>query len=248
MLKNALIGLLLAVTLPASLSANEQEAPLQVAVIDNGVVRADHLVAELGTSWDMRAARKNKDINADHGTLVASIIADHVDRPLMIHSFRVDIACKRQRDCTYDSAAIGAAVVNAMNMKVDLIQISIQGKLCARAISAIGRAANAGIQVVLSAGNDGLRSKVADSIVGLGPNVHVVGALDEQGNRADFTSWSRQDSVKLVMRQGVNLAVRNAHGRTEYVTGTSFAAPLFAAELLEAMPRKASTTLAANGL
>ena len=88
------------------------------------------------------------------------------------------------------------------------------------------------------------RKQTADAASGLGPNVHVVGALDCNGNRAEFTSYSRRDDVVLVMRQGVDVEVRDSNGRLTKVTGTSFAAPIYAAELLEAMPSRTTTELA----
>ena len=127
---------------------------------------------------------------------------------------------------------------------MDLIQISIDGRLGDVAIEALRQATEAGVQVVMSAGNDGMRSETADAASGLGPNIHVVGALDRNGNRADFTSYSRRDDVVLVMRQGVDVEVRDSSGRMTKVTGTSFASPIYAAELLEAMPSRTTTELA----
>ena len=98
----------------------------------------------------------------------------------------------------------------------------------------------------MSAGNDGNRSETADAASGLGHNVHVVGALDDNGNRADFTSYSRRDDVVLVMRPGVDVEVLDSKGRMARVTGTSFAAPIYAAELLEAMPGRTAATMALN--
>ena len=243
----AAAALTLAALSPVALSAQEADiAPLKVAVIDSGVARADHLTDLLAMSWDLRSDdRKGKGgLASEHGTFVAGIIADRVTRPIAITSYRVDTRCRRNEPCQLDSNAIAVAIRYAIRAKTDLIQISIDGRLGDNAVDAIRQAAEAGIQVVLSSGNDGRRSETADAASGLGPNVHVVGALDRNGNRADFTSYSRRDDVVLVMRQGVDVEVRDSNGRMTKVTGTSFAAPIYAAELLEAMPSRATTELA----
>ena len=243
-----LAALALAVFAPASIAAQTDQEPLKVAIIDSGVARADHLASMLSSSWDLRSddrKGRNRGYNSQHGTYVAGIIAARVTRPVVFTSYRVDISCRRDQPCRLDSSAIAVAIRYAIRDGMDLIQISIDGKLGDNTVEAIARAANSGIQVVLSAGNDGHRSETADAASGLGPNVHVVGALDRNGNRADFTSYSRRDDVVLVMRQGVNVEVRDSAGRMARVTGTSFAAPIYAAELLEAMPRHSNTEIAA---
>ena len=239
----------IALSLPGTAFAqSETEQPLQVAVVDSGVERSEFLAPMMGLSYDMRAQSKGRDARSGslHGTYVASIIAARVDRPITIHSFRVDVECRRNDPCRLDSGAISAAVSTATRMGVDLIQISIDGRLGDTAIDAIARAAEAGVQVVLSAGNDGLRSETADAASGLGPNVHVVGSTDEHGNRSDFTSYSRKKDVVLVMRQGENVDTFGADSKPAQVTGTSFAAPIYAAELLQAMPRTALVQTAAR--
>ena len=130
-------------------------------------------------------------------------------------------------------------------MEVDLIQISIEGYLGEEIVEIMRRAADAGIQIVMSAGNDGQTSETAWTAAGLGPNVHVVGALDRAGRSASFSSESKHEDVVIVMRQGVDVDVLNSRGRNTRVTGTSFAAPIYAAELLEAMPRHSNTEIAA---
>lgn len=249
MLRKILAAAILALAAfsPATISAQEAGiVPLKVAVIDSGVARADHLADLLSMSWDLRSddRKGSGGLASEHGTFVAGIIADRVTRPIAITSYRVDTRCRRNEPCQLDSNAIAIAIRYAIRADTDLIQISIDGRLGDSAVEAIRQAAEAGIQVVLSSGNDGRRSETADAASGLGPNVHVVGALDRHGNRADFTSYSRRDDVVLVMRQGVDVQVRDSAGRMTLVTGTSFAAPIYAAELLEAMPRRAATTVA----
>ncbi|WP_298847491.1 S8/S53 family peptidase [uncultured Salinicola sp.] len=243
----AIAAFALATISPSQLAAQQTDlAPLQVAVIDTGIARTEQLAPLMGPSWDMRASNRKGDkrIGSEHGTFVAGIIADRVTRPIQITSFRVDVRCRRHDPCQLDSGAVAAAIRTSIRMDMDLIQISIDGRLGDPAIEAMRQAAEAGIQIVMSSGNDGLRSETADAASGLGPNVHVVGALDRNGNRADFTSYSRRDDVVLVMRQGVDVEVRDSNGRMTKVTGTSFAAPIYAAELLEAMPSRTTTELA----
>ncbi len=238
-IKHKIVNFVMAMALGMPTLAHAQnDQELQVAVIDSGVERSELLIPYLGSSYDMRAQEKGRSGRSGslHGTYVASIIATRVKRPIRIHSFRVDVECRRNDPCKLNSESIRAAVQTATRMNVDLIQISIDGRLSDTAITAIQKAANAGIQIVLSAGNDGRRSETADAASGLGPNVHVVGSLSENGNRSSFTSYSRKKDVVLIMRQGENVETFNADSQPAYVNGTSFAAPIYAAELIEAMP------------
>lgn len=251
MIRNILsVAMLTLTTLaPAAVSAKENEpAPLQVAVIDTGIVLADHLKDVMGEEFDMASdfvdrGRFSK-IRSEHGTYVAGIIAERVTRPIIIHSFRVDIGCRGEM-CRIDHEAIGESIELATEMEVDLIQISIEGYLGEEIVEIMRRAADAGIQIVMSEGNDGQTSETAWNAAGLGPNVHVVGALDRAGRSASFSSESKHEDVVIVMRQGVDVDVLNSRGRNTRVTGTSFAAPIYAAELLEAMPRHSNTEIAA---
>lgn len=238
MIKNFFFALVLIVAgfIATPATAQDNQAPIEIAIIDSGVEKGEHLKPLMGLSYDMRISRKDKKIKSDHGTLIASIIADNVNRPIKIHSFRADISCKRNQPCKLDAGAIAVAIRTATKMKVKLIQISIDGDLGEKAIAAIAYATSEGVHVILSAGNDGMRSETADAASGLGSFVTVVGALDEDGNRADFSSQSRQEDVTLVMRPGVNVKARDAKGRVKLATGTSFAAPLYAAEVINAMP------------
>ena len=241
-MKTRFAGITMAVALalpgPTAAQTDQLQQELQVAVIDSGVERSELLAPLMGLSYDMRPSGKKRDERSGsmHGTYVASIIASRVQRPIRIHSFRADIECRRDDPCRLDANAIASAIRTAVRMNVDLIQISIDGDLGERAIEALRLAADAGVQVVLSAGNDGRRSETADAASGLGPNIHVVGSTDANGKRSAFTSFSRRDDVVLVMRQGENVEAFDAQGRIAHVTGTSFAAPIYAAELLEAMP------------
>ncbi|WP_298847494.1 S8/S53 family peptidase [uncultured Salinicola sp.] len=252
MIRNILSAamLTLATLAPVTVSAQEAEsAPLQVAVIDSGIVPADHLKDVIGEEFDMASdfvdrGRFSK-IRSEHGTYVAGIIAERVTRPIVIHSFRVDIGCRGEM-CRIDPEAIGESIELATEMEVDLIQISIEGYLGEDTVEIMRRAADAGIQIVMSAGNDGRTSETAWNATGLGPNVHVVGALDRAGRPASFSSESECEDVVIVMRQGVDVDVLNSRGRNTRVTGTSFAAPIYAAELLEAMPKDTTTSLASR--
>ena len=116
MIRNILsVAMLTLTTLaPAAVSAKENEpAPLQVAVIDTGIVLADHLKDVMGEEFDMASdfvdrGRFSK-IRSEHGTYVAGIIAERVTRPIIIHSFRVDIGCRGEM-CRIDHEAIGESI------------------------------------------------------------------------------------------------------------------------------------------
>jgi hypothetical protein len=107
-------------------------------------------------------------------------------------------------------------------------------------------AAQKGILVVNSAGNDSETNPPKNSLVAPGDSEYVVaaGALDESGNRAYFSSTGPTSDARIkpdVMALGEQVFTADVTGLSDYtfVGGTSFSAPLIAgaaALILEAHP------------
>lgn len=105
-------------------------------------------------------------------------------------------------------------------------------------VDAVREAAQAGVDVVMAAGNDGAPrpSNVALARAGF-PNTVLVGALDAAGRPWKGTNRPQplHPQYRYVRRRGSNVPTSAASGATVTGTGTSFAAPLETAHLLTAV-------------
>lgn len=99
-----------------------------------------------------------------------------------------------------------------------------------------------GMLNVVSAGNEGNRSGFITSPADA-PGSFTVGAVDMNGNYADFSSRGPNSSGRVkpdVMAQGAYAAIVNEYGEVTYSNGTSFSGPIIAgaiASLWQAAPQ-----------
>ncbi|TKG96107.1 T9SS type A sorting domain-containing protein [Puteibacter caeruleilacunae] len=117
-----------------------------------------------------------------------------------------------------------------------------------RITQAANMAFKKGILVVASAGNEGNKTWKHIIAPADGNNVLAVGAIDVNGDRAEFSSTGiYPDNVKPnVMAVGKGIAGLNSMGQVSSINGTSFSAPLisaFAACLMEAYPGKSCSDI-----
>lgn len=206
--------------------AAESPRPVRIAVVDTGVAPVRGLARVLEGGRDLAPMHRER-LSSAHGTLVASIIQKRVDRPIRILPYRIDSDCVGDW-CEMPVSRLAAAVRDATAQGVDIIQISSYGMLSQTALEALQAATQAGIHVVLCAGNDGRTSPYA-VLASLNPMVHVVGALDAQGMRAEFSSRGGND---IVWRLGSDIFAYDDHGQERKVNGTSFAASVYTAEIV----------------
>jgi hypothetical protein len=205
----------------------------------------------------------NRGVNAedDHGTNVALVAAGARNSTgivgiayeatiLMMRADAVGSCADTSADggCEFFGSAIATGVDRLVQNGAKVINLSLGGSPPGNALrAAIGRAANAGVVVIVAAGND------ADAPVpstdpnnpdpfatGVrqagGSNVIIVGSVDRDGNHSAFSNRSGSESnwylnalgerVCCVYENGV-LKITNRDG-AQFVTvisGTSFAAP-----------------------
>lgn len=207
-------------------AAQESSRPVKVAVIDSGVAPIRILRDIIEPNRDLAPTARTR-LSSPHGTMVASIIAKRARKPIRIYPYRIDSECIGDW-CEMPVSRLAAAVRDATSQGVDVIQISSYGTLTRAARQALDDATAAGIHVVLCAGNDGGISPYVD-LADSNPLIHVVGALKGQGGRADFSS---RGSKAMVWRLGTGLSANDDHGQVRIVQGTSFAASVYTAEIV----------------
>lgn len=137
--------------------------------------------------------------------------------------------------CRSNDPGIAAAINHAVTLQNTaavgrmVINISLgaaSGGVCPAGVvqTAITNAVNAGIPVVVSAGNDGGDVQTPANCTGAIP----VGATDSLNNIAAFSSRGPTLASNGLVAPGVSLATTEQGGGTTNATGTSFASPMVA--------------------
>lgn len=227
------IGILIASTALLA-AAPAQAKPLTIAIIDTGVVENPLLSGKLIGEYTFNKSQE-RGVTSEHGTWVAGVIAKNAKVDVQFVSLRVDNARTCSSDlpiCTVDGKARAEAVQKAADLGVDMIVMTSDGRYSPNLKNAMYNALNAGIEVVVGAGNTPGAPSYAGTIKH--PNFHIVGALDTDGRKAEFSSTSRSPS--MVWRLGVGVETQAIDGTTVYRDGTSYAAPLYAAEIASNLP------------
>jgi len=215
-----------------------------VAVIDSGIAPINELSGLLAAEYDLGAPKARTAFHPayDHGTMVATIIAQALDQQVRILSVRIDdpngCPAGLAPPCQASPAPIAAAIRLATAHRVDAINLSLALADDPAITAAIADAARKGIHIVMAAGNEGRDhpNNVRMAVAGH-PHAVLVGALDPAGrpwpqsNRPDRGAGS---DYAYVWRAGVEVPTRQADGKLVRATGTSFAAPLETAMVLRA--------------
>jgi hypothetical protein len=245
---------------PAAQAGSRPVGPLDdgrplVAIIDSGIARTPELEDALVAEYDTAAspARPAFEPAADHGTMVATILARSARRPIGIVSFRIDdpAGCPAGSTppCQGDAAPVVDAIRRATELGVSIVNISLNLKDDPAIVDAIRDAAAQGIRVVLAAGNDGLAHpgnlRMARAAF---PNAMLVGALDQNGRPWKGTNRPQAGTpgYLYVWQPGVRVPTALADGTAAVATGTSFAAPIESASLLDAYGPRGNPTFAAR--
>ena len=170
-----------------------------------------------------------------HGTEVAGVVAAYARTPIRIVSMRIDTGNCGGAVCEVSTKAIAAALRKAVELRVDVVQLSSYGRFDAEAIAAFREAAAAGIRIVIAAGNQGGAALPVVVALKAGPGIHVVGSLDPDGRRSEYSARSYSRRFELDWRLGVGVRTEDREGRPVAVSGTSFAAPILSAEILSSI-------------
>ncbi|WP_228243512.1 S8 family peptidase [Porphyrobacter sp. GA68] len=236
-----------------------------IAIIDTGIDRdSPEFAGRISPASRDVAGNASFAAQDDHGTNVALVAAGALDNKgavgiahqATIIALRADRpgSCATQTDkaldgCQFFDSDIARGVDVAVAAGAKVINISLGGGDPTRALrDAVGRAARAGVVVVVSAGNDGnstdagVNSKEPDPFAGGllaagGGNVIIVGSVDEKGGFSSFSNRAgslaasflsaRGEAICCVYKNG-ELDVRTEANGDRFVTlfsGTSFAAP-----------------------
>lgn len=224
-------GMLAAIT---PVQAQETTDHVVVAVFDTGIAEVGALKGRVIANHDLYKIDKPRaELQSSHGTMVANIIAERTSQNVKFIGMRVDRNRCYGDLCEVDEKALQRALRMAIDLEVDVIQASLSGKMHGSTRELFVEAANKGITIVLAAGNKGgvaLAGMILKETTG---NVYVVASLDAEGYPSDFTSRMRGSlRDQMVWRLGEDIPTIDRAGDPAKATGTSFAAPLFASELL----------------
>jgi hypothetical protein len=192
---------------------------ISIGLIDTG---ADRSSGALGTRVSgTRGFTAGGYIARPHGTLVAQIASQRGAPLLIADVFGID-----QHDSLAASADLIAAAVDWLQTQhVRVINISIEGPHNLILEYVIGQAVSDGVVVVAAAGNGGPASKPVYPAAYAG--VVAVTAVDQRGQV--YRRAARGPHIQFAAR-GVFERNDNPLGNAQYVAGTSYAAPVVAAE------------------
>ncbi|WP_439546044.1 S8 family peptidase [Sandarakinorhabdus sp.] len=212
---------------------------ITVAVIDSGVNPAlSEFAGRISpASRDVVSNRALAD-ERGHGTSVTGVILAARDGSgihgvapqATLLALRADTpgSCNDQ-DCAYTSQAITAGLDAAVAGGARVINISLGGGATTQALrAAAARASNAGIVLVLSAGNESLASPegFANQLTAVAPTTTlVVGAIEANGEIADFSNRAGTLVSNFLVTQGVSVRSFNQDGTAFLYSGTSISAP-----------------------
>lgn len=213
-----------------------------VAVIDSGVARTAELGGVLVAEYDFASDERPSFVpRYDHGTMVATIIHREAKGAIDIVSMRIDdpAGCPKGANppCQPDAEPIADAIRYATSLGVDAINLSLSLDSSPMIVDAVREAAEAGVLVVLAAGNEGRKEPGNLAMARAGfPGTVLVGAIDSKGEPWSGTNRPHavQRGYAYVWRLGVNVPTVAANGGNVLGTGTSFAAPIETARRLMA--------------
>ena len=213
-----------------------------VGVVDSGINRnlAEFAGRIHPASQDIAASRGVTDTEG-HGTAVSGVIAMNrngsgalgiaFESRILSLNTSDPTDCDGDDGCMHDDRDIARAIDVARQNGARVINISLGGdEVSSGVINAVGRAASAGIVVVISAGNDSLASPDAFPLRNAreAGNGHVIiaGAMDEARNLASFSNRAGSGAQYYLTALGVRVRSIDQNGTGTLWSGTSFSAPV----------------------
>jgi Subtilase family len=174
-----------------------------------------------------------------HGTAVAGVIAARRNSALShgvafnaeLLVVRADAAGSCPGACTFDQTDVASATDYAVDHGARVINYSLGGAGSPDGVlgDALERAVAAGRIVVLSAGNAGGDEPIFPAIFAGTSEARgraiAVGALDADGDIADFSNRAGGAKSYFLVAPGVQILAPELDGDAALVSGTSFAAP-----------------------
>ena len=200
---------------------------VRIGIVDTGIQNPNHpaIIGKIVAGRNFSLDRKKKnDISSTtyHGMAVASVITRTCpDVELVIAK-----VLNYWGEGTPNTTANG--IIYCVNQGCEIINCSVAGPPSKKLEEAVKYANDRGVIVVAASGNDGKATKYYPACY---PDVVTVGAMDNNGDRADFSTHNEfVDTLAL----GVDIEVAFRDG-TIIDTGTSFAAPLITGKIASLM-------------
>lgn len=214
--------------------AQEANDRVVVAVFDTGIAEVGALTGRVIANHDLyKVESPRAELQSSHGTMVANIIAERTDENVQFIGMRVDRNRCYGDLCEVDERALRRALRLAIDLDVDMIQASLSGRMSGETRDLFIEAADKGIAVILAAGNKGGVALAGTILKKAEGNVYVVASLDAEGRRSEFSSrMNGKLRDEMIWRLGEDIPTINRDGEITNATGTSFAAPIYASELL----------------
>jgi hypothetical protein len=229
---------------------------VKIGIVDSGInPKLPEFAGKVDPASSDVAANRGIVDQDGHGTAVAAIAAAArdglgtmgvaFDSTILSFNTADPTDCTEKDGCNHSDPDIAKAIDLARTNGAKVINISLGGPDPSGIVnSAIVRAAEAGILVVLSAGNSG------DEPGGQNPegfalsassagNVILAGAMDSSRNMADFSNKAGSGASRYLTAIGVGVRAPDHTGKTYLWSGTSFSAPVIsgaAALLASAFP------------
>ena len=210
-----------------------------IAVLDSGVAADPTFLAGQVRTLDLGLGTTPGTGSEDgHGTAVAALAAGNAEGAQGMAG-AAGILSIRITDETgmSDIFTLSQGILAAMDAGAQVINISLGGYDTNSVLSsAIGRATNAGIAIVASAGNDqlsGLTWPAAD------PRVISVGAVDGTGQQVTFSNSGPSLSLTA---PGYGVPTAWSDGQRVQMDGTSASAPLVAGTIAAVLSQSSTLT------
>jgi hypothetical protein len=240
----------------AAYNAGATGQGVTVAVIDSGIDTgsAEFAGRISAASRDIITSRNSLDDTQGHGTAVSAIIgAARNDSQVMGVAFNSTLLALRTDSpgscsasgCSHYDSDLATAIDVAVQNGARVINLSLGGASPSSAfINAIGRAADAGIIVVISAGNDGAANPDGFALVAnnaAAKNMVVIaGSHDADGTTlSSFSNAAGSGQNHYLVALGRDVRTIDQDGNAILGDGTSFATPQVAgaaALLAQAFP------------
>ena len=190
---------------------------VRIGIVDTGIQNPNHpaIIGKIVAGRNFSLDRKKKnDISSTtyHGMAVASVITKTCpDVELVIAK-----VLNYWGEGTPNTTANG--IIYCVNQGCEIINCSVAGPPSKKLEEAVRYANDKEVIVVAASGNDGKATKYYPACY---PDVVTVGAMDNNGERADF---STHNEFVDTLAPGVDIEVAFRDG-TINDTGTSFSAP-----------------------
>lgn len=220
---------------------------VKIAIVDSGISAGlVDFAGRIDPASDDVAGERGVSDDDGHGTAVTAIAAaaaDGIDMLGVAHgatilSYRADDpgSCANEEGCDFYDSDIAIAVDAAREAGARVINLSLGGEGAgAGLLAAIQRAADAGIVVVVAAGNEGeaLPNQFAQDLVEstVGGNVIIAGSVGTFANPGEISDFSNRAGNEMQLQdffltaRGFQVRAPDHTGTQFLWSGTSFSAP-----------------------